>query len=184
MNFLYPRTFRSLFWTLAIVGFVLDIATKYIIWAKLEIGEDIPIVPHVFSLLHQDGLNKGALFGFGNSAETGHIANIIFSIISALAIMVIVGWSFNRNTARDRLLCGALGLVLGGAAGNLYDRLVFGGVRDWLWFRIEGSVPGELRFNWPVFNIADSCLVCGAGLLLLHAFVTKSPGENGDKRAG
>jgi lipoprotein signal peptidase len=62
------------------------------------------------------------------------------------------------------VLCAALGLILAGTLGNLYDRVLFGGVRDFLhWYRY---------FNWPVFNLADSCLVVGAGLLLAHAFLT------------
>src|SRR5436305_586252 len=61
-------------------------------------------------------------------------------------------------------LIASLGLILAGTLGNLYDRIVFSGVRDFLhWYRY---------FDWPVFNIADCCLVCGAGLLLAHAFFT------------
>jgi lipoprotein signal peptidase len=60
----------------------------------------------------------------------------------------------------------ALGLILGGTVGNLYDRLVFGGVRDFMYFHRNS-------FEWPVFNIADCCLVVGAVLLLVQAvFVT------------
>ena len=68
------------------------------------------------------------------------------------------------TTARDRALCGALGLILAGTLGNLYDRLIFDGVRDFLYFH---------WFEWPVFNLADCCLVCGAFLLLVQAFWSK-----------
>ena len=61
----------------------------------------------------------------------------------------------------------ALGLILGGTIGNLYDRLVFGGVRDFLYF---------YKIEWPVFNVADCCLVVGAGVLLVQAlFVAPAP---------
>ncbi len=62
-------------------------------------------------------------------------------------------------------MCFALGLILGGTLGNLYDRIVFSGVRDFLWW--------HKYVDWPVFNIADCCLVCGAALLLIEAFFTK-----------
>ena len=108
-------------------------------------------------------VNHGALFGLLNNHES--LANRLFAAISIVAAVGIVGWSFRRHTSRDRLLCCALGLILAGTIGNLYDRLVFGGVRDFLyWYGYE--------VNWPVFNFADCCLVCGAFLLLAQAFLT------------
>jgi lipoprotein signal peptidase len=61
-------------------------------------------------------------------------------------------------------LCAALGLILAGTLGNLYDRVIFDGVRDFLYF---------YWIEWPVFNLADCFLVCGAGLLLLQAFLSQ-----------
>ena len=107
-------------------------------------------------------VNKGALFGLFNQHE--ELANRVFAAISILAGFAIVGWSFRRTTRGDRLLCAALGLILAGTLGNLYDRIVFGGVRDFLYF---------YYINWPVFNIADCCLVCGAFLLLAQAFLAQ-----------
>jgi lipoprotein signal peptidase len=72
-----------------------------------------------------------------------------------------------KKAQPDRLLFVALGLILGGTLGNLYDRIVFGGVRDFLCF---------YWFEFPVFNVADSCLVVGASLLLLQAFFAKKAG--------
>ena len=69
-------------------------------------------------------------------------------------------------------VCIALGLILGGTLGNFYDRVVFNGVRDFLHW--------NYLFDWPVFNLADSCLVCGACLLLLQAF-GKQPVATDDK---
>src|SRR5262245_9607968 len=107
-------------------------------------------------------VNKGALFGLFNQHE--ELANRVFATISILAGFAIVGWSFRRTTRGDRLLCAALGLILAGTLGNLYDRIVFGGVRDFLYF---------YKINWPVFNIADCCLVCAASLPLAQAFVAQ-----------
>ena len=88
----------------------------------------------------------------------------MFAAVSFLAAVGIAYWSRRPATRGDRILCAALGLILAGTIGNLYDRLVFDGVRDFLhWYR---------WFDWPVFNIADCCLVFGAGLLLAHAFLT------------
>jgi signal peptidase II len=128
-----------------------------------------PILPKV---------NHGALFGLGGERETlphtifaaigswfglepATMANGVFAAVSLLAIVAIAYWSMRRVTASDWSLCAALGLILAGTLGNLYDRLVFNGVRDFLYFH---------WFEFPVFNIADSCLVCGACLLLIQAF--------------
>ena len=83
-------------------------------------------------------------------------------VVSLLAALAIIYWSTQPATARDAWLCAALGLILAGTLGNLYDRLLFNGVRDFLHW--------NLLFDWPVFNLADCCLVCGAGLLLVQAF--------------
>src|SRR5262249_62262574 len=108
-------------------------------------------------------VNTGALFGetFGLPPE---YSNTAFAIISLLAAAAIIYWSTQPSLARDWWLCAALGLILAGTLGNLYDRVVFDGVRDfihWHWRDV---------YYWPVFNIADCCLVLGAGLLVVEAF--------------
>src|SRR5579871_1056888 len=136
--------------------------------AALRAGSG-PILPKV---------NHGALFGLGGERETlphaifaglgswlgldpATMANMVFAAVGVLAVLAIAYWSTRRTTASDACLCAALGLILAGTLGNLYDRLVFNGVRDFLYFH---------WFEFPVFNIADSCLVCGAFLLLIQAF--------------
>ena len=86
----------------------------------------------------------------------------MFAAVSIAAAAGIVVWACRRTTAVDVWLCAALGLILGGTIGNLYDRLVFNGVRDFLYF---------YKIEWPVFNVADCCLVVGACMLLAHAFL-------------
>ena len=103
-------------------------------------------------------VNNGALFGLGNGF--GVTANGFFAIVSSLAAAAIIIWSIRVKLARDVVLFTALGLILGGTLGNLYDRIIFHGVRDFLDF---------YWFKFPVFNVADCCLVCGAGLLLIQA---------------
>src|SRR5205814_10527463 len=111
-----------------------------------------PVLPRV---------NHGALFGLGQDYQV--YANTFFAVVSVAAAAAIAAWSLRRETARDRWLCTALGLILAGTLGNLFDRVVFGGVRDFLYF---------YWFEWPVFNVADCFLVVGAGVLLLQAFTT------------
>jgi lipoprotein signal peptidase len=109
-------------------------------------------------------VNRGALFGWGGGRSDGQDLNLVFAVVSFLAALGITYWSTRSGTRGDRMLCAALGLILAGTLGNLYDRLVFAGVRDFLhWYRY---------YDWPVFNLADCCLVCGAGVLLAHAFFT------------
>lgn len=117
-----------------------------------------PNLPHV---------NHGALFGHDFSFAPG-TSNTLFAVVSLLAAVAIMFWSTRPATRSDRVLCVALGLILAGTLGNFYDRIVFDGVRDFLhWYKFV---------NWPVFNVADCCLVCGAGLLLVHAlFTTEEP---------
>lgn len=184
------RSFRRWLIVLALLGVVIDQGSKYLVFSWLHEhpvyyspGEkqseaNYVIVPDKFrlhtqytnapaeSFLHTwnsgqlPHVNKGALFGMMNDRPE---SNYIFALISVMAGAAIVGWSFKRKTSSDRMLCIALGLILGGTLGNLYDRLVFGGVRDFLYFH---------WFEWPVFNIADCCLVVGACLLLFQAFLT------------
>lgn len=179
------RSYRGLFWILAIVGLVADQVTKYGVFRWLYgggLGDRFEVWPGVFRLVANypgedqhispifgplqtwsgevlPAVNKGALFGLGGDYEGW--ANLVFSIVSVVAAVAIVLWVRRRTTASDWRLCAALGLILAGTVGNLYDRVVFGGVRDFLYFYL---------INWPIFNVADCCLVCGAGVLLLHAF--------------
>ena len=93
------------------------------------------------------------------------MANVVFALVSFLASGAIVYWVTFTAAKRDRLLCACLGLILAGTLGNLYDRLVFGGVRDFLHY--------HGWFEWPIFNVADCCLVVGSFLLLVQAFWVK-----------
>jgi lipoprotein signal peptidase len=192
MNAKAERSFRGLLWGLALVGLTLDQATKYGVFKWLYNGTDhgeYEVVPGKFQLLAQftperetgsslwsalrtwssDALpkvNHGALFGLGGQYVT--YANLVFAVVSILAAAAIIYWSTRQATVRDGVLCAALGLILAGTLGNFYDRIVFNGVRDFLHF---------YWVEWPVFNVADCCLVCGAGLLLLQAFRTQPAAE-------
>lgn len=159
------------FWTLAVLGFTLDQASKFLVFAWLELGEHYTVIRNFLHLTH-NRLNHGALFGLGG--EFGPVASLGFATLSVLAIGFILFWLWRGDIAGDRWLMAALGLIVAGAAGNLIDRLVFQGVRDFIWIYHEFTwLPAESRprpFNYAVFNIADTCLVIGAVMLVVHTF--------------
>ena len=141
-------------------GCLLDLWTKDWIFAKLgpPPSQIWWFIEGFFGL--QTAVNYGALFGMGQGQTS------LLSIISIVALVGILGWLWFGNATTSWLLTLALGLMLAGVVGNLYDRLGFwgeAGVRDWILFRIG-------RFTWPNFNVADICLVVGAGVLILHSF--------------
>src|SRR5262249_47103811 len=169
------RSFRSLFFTLALAGLLLDQASKYLVFQWLHNEPPYDAVPGVFQIdaHHVPGpsqplVNQCALFGFRRAH--GGLANAIFAVISLAAAAAILFWATRRSTSRDWSLSNALGLILAGTLGNLYDRVVFNGVRDFLHLHYR-------EFDWPVFNIADSCLVCGAILLLTQALFSRVPAD-------
>ena len=109
-------------------------------------------------------VNQGALFGMGNGY--GGLANNVYASVSLIAVLSILAWTVLRGSLAGGWICAALGLILGGTIGNLFDRIVFNGVRDFLYF---------YKIDWPVFNVADCCLVCGAIMLVLHAVFVPVP---------
>jgi lipoprotein signal peptidase len=188
------RSYRGLFWGLALTGAALDQVSKYGVFRWLYNdgrGDQHAVVPGAFEVLAQytgaretgTGLlaalrtlgggdvlpkvNHGALFGL--LSEHTDLANALFAGVSLLAAVAITFWGSRAAAARDRSLSVALGLILAGTLGKLYDRLVFNGVRDFLHLHYRDS------FDWPVFNVADVCLVLGAALLLLQAFFGRAP---------
>lgn len=184
-----PRSYRWLFVSLFLTGLVADLVSKYVVFRELyptavyspytgRLESDLGVIPKTFRLhveyaptaeacdcyfVKMNGpvpphVNHGALFGLGS--QHTKVANGFFLGVSVVAAGAILFWGTRPSTRRDGLLSAALGLILGGTLGNLYDRIVFGGVRDFLYFYL---------IDWPVFNIADCCLVVGAGMLLVHA---------------
>lgn len=165
---------RGWFTFFAIAAFAAlgDLATKWAIFARLGMpGEQrgIVLVPGMLSL--ETNLNEGALFGMGQGLGA------VFAAVSLCAIGGILMLVSRPATRSDRWLLLALALITGGIIGNLYDRLGLPGlrwhaplerqgeavlaVRDWIHFKLDGII------DWPIFNLADSWLVIGAGLMLL-----------------
>ncbi len=136
----------------------LDRVTKLWIDRHVQMGQTITIVPHVFRISHV--LNFGAAFSmFAESASPVAVRNSLigFSIVAGLIVLTML-WRMGRAASPASI---GLALILGGAIGNLYDRIHFHYVVDFLEVTI-------VRYHWPDFNVADSCISIGAVLLLLE----------------
>jgi signal peptidase II len=131
---------------------VLDQLTKHVVQQSVAFGAPIRVTPFFDLVLVY---NPGAAFSFLSTAPGWQ--RELFIGIAALASVLIV-YLMRRNAA-DRLFCFALSLILGGALGNLIDRLLLGAVVDFLHFHVA-------QYYWPAFNLADSAITCGAGLLI------------------
>jgi signal peptidase II len=146
---------------LALAGFViaLDQASKAWIVATFGLGESVALTSF-FNVVFV--FNRGASFSF--LADAGGWQRWLFT---GLALLVSV-WLFDmlRQHAREKLLPSGLAMVLGGALGNVIDRIRFGAVVDFLDFHAAG-------WHFPAFNVADSAITIGVALILWHQFRTK-----------
>ncbi len=131
----------------------------------MNLRDSIDILPF-FNLTYVH--NYGAAFSF-LSDESGW--QRWFLSIIAITISGLLIWWLKRLPASNKILCGAYSLVLAGAIGNLYDRMYYGYVIDFLHFYYES-------WHFPAFNIADSAICVGAALLLFDAFTGESPKEH------
>nr|WP_253300784.1 signal peptidase II [Paenibacillus lautus] len=141
---------------IAFVLFLIDQGTKYLIASNLEMYEQIPVIGDFF--LITSSRNRGAAFGILQD-------QLWFFIIVTLIVVGGIVWYLRKVSKEGRkLLPTALALVLGGALGNFIDRLLMGEVVDFLQFNF-GS------YTFPIFNIADSCIVIGVGLIILDTLL-------------
>ena len=130
---------------------ILDRITKIASYIRLSPGQSIKVLPNIFHITLV--LNKGSAFGLFKEGRLFFIASSVLAIIFILLYI----W---KHRIMGPLLSLGLGLILGGAAGNLIDRLRFGYVIDFLDFRV-----------WPVFNVADSAITVGVAILILKIFL-------------
>jgi signal peptidase II len=149
-------------YALAAVVFGADRATKWLVESRMSFTDSYTVIPGFFDIVHTQ--NTGIAFGlFANS--TSEWRTVILIALSGAALLLVAGmlWSSNRM---DRLSVTGLALILGGAMGNVFDRIVWGRVTDFLEFYV-----GTL--HWPTFNVADSAIVIGSGLLLVELLKPK-----------
>lgn len=140
---------------LSILVIMIDQFTKHLILQHISMGETIRLLPFFNFIL---SFNQGSAFGFLNQASGWQV--LFFSAISVVVIIVLLIWLLRLTYPNAWTAC-AIGLVIGGAAGNLIDRLRFSVVVDFLDFHL-GS------WHYATFNFADSAIVAGVLMLLLH----------------
>lgn len=154
---------RAAAFSLAGLVLIADRLTKLLAEAFLSPAETLPVIPGLFNLVLTE--NRGMAFGMfseGNSEWRTFFFSAIALFVMGLVATVL--WQRSpTGMAASRLSRVGLSLVLGGAAGNLYDRLVKGAVTDFLDFHIGA-------YHWPAFNIADAAISVGVGLALFDAW--------------
>ncbi len=162
---------RIYYYWIALFVFVLDYVTKKIIATQMNIGDQISVISNFFLITSHR--NRGAAFGILQEQR-------LFFIIITIVIVIGIIWYIQamRKTAKPWLLIG-LGLVLGGALGNFLDRARYGEVVDFLQFNF-GS------YQFPIFNVADSAIVCGVALILIDTLLSakdeKKRMDNGEDK--
>ena len=138
------------------VVIAIDVYTKHFIQQAFQYGEHVQITSF-FDLVRYH--NEGAAFSF--LANQGGWQHFFFTAIAVVASAVMI--YLLRKHTEQKLFCFAITLVLGGALGNLYDRLTLGYVVDFLFFHYQ-------IYYWPAFNVADSAITGGVALLFLDSF--------------
>jgi len=161
---------RALYLLIAFGVVLLDRWSKHMVEQRIALYTHIQIIPGFFRLTHTE--NTGAAFSlFADSTapwKTGLL--IAFSVI-ALVVVSILLWKNHHAQVATGV---GLALIMGGALGNLWDRLARGRVVDFLLLYVK-------RYQWPVFNLADSAIVVGAGLLVLEILFHKSSAGEGSR---
>lgn len=143
-------------YALAMLVFAVDRATKWLVESRVSFTDTFTVIPGFFDIVHSQ--NTGVAFGlFADATSPWRTAILVAISLAAIALVAAMLWGAPRM---DRLSVTGLALVLGGAAGNVFDRIVWGRVTDFLEFYV-----GNL--HWPTFNVADSAIVIGSGLLLM-----------------
>lgn len=144
-------------------GVILDIISKWFVFSRLDAFEKVTLVPGFVNILRTE--NEGVVFGMFPGRTNAFIA---FSAIAIIIIVCIYIWSdktfFVSNVA--------LGLILAGAIGNLWDRIWFSHVRDFIDLHIKD------KYHWPTFNIADSLICVGISIMVFSSFSLKKQNEH------
>jgi signal peptidase II len=156
---------KHLPWLLLISAavFVADRWTKIWVGRHIRLGGAIPVINRVLRITHWT--NEGAAFSMFANSGSPHavrIGLIVFTVVAAAAVLTSMIWLGSRIT----LTTVALALILGGALGNLHDRIDYGSVIDFIEVHI-------FSYHWPDFNVADSAIVVGACLLFLDSLLPK-----------
>ena len=136
----------------SIILFVIDLVTKILITNFMRVGDQIKIIPNFFSIMYVR--NTGAAFSILENSR-------FFFIIAGILVLIFIYLFLVRNKTLNMYLIICYSMLIGGIIGNLYDRIVYGYVVDFLSFNIIG-------YYFPVFNIADSFIVISIILLIIN----------------
>jgi len=157
---------RTLHFLISILVVILDRWSKRLVATRIAMYRHIQVIPGFFQITHTE--NTGAAFSlFADSPSHWKTAMLIgFSIVAMIVVSALL-WKQSRTLTMTGI---ALSLILGGAVGNLWDRVASGRVVDFLLFYIK-------RYQWPVFNLADSAIVVGACLLVIEILFSHAKSE-------
>jgi signal peptidase II len=147
---------------IAAAVFALDRLTKWIVETRVSFTDTYKVIPGFFDIVRSE--NRGVAFGIFNDS-TSDLRTMLLVMLS-LAAIVCVGFMLRKARDMDAALLWALSLILGGAAGNVFDRILRGRVTDFLELYL-----GD--YHWPTFNAADSAIVIASGLLVVDLLRTK-----------
>ena len=139
---------------IAAAAYVLDRLTKLLIIDRLDLYQSVRVVDGFFDITHVR--NTGAAFSF--LAHLDESYRVYFFAATTIAAIGLLLYFVKEAKSADTLMLSALGLILGGALGNLTDRLMYGNVVDFIDWYVG-------RYHWPAFNMADSCITVGVFLL-------------------
>jgi signal peptidase II len=145
----------------------LDRLTKWLIETRVSFEDTIKVIPGFFNIVRSE--NRGVAFGlFNDSTSQWRTLLLVLLSVAAVIGVSIVLW---RPERLDRLSRSGFALILGGATGNVVDRVLYGRVTDFLLFYIRD-------YQWPAFNVADSAIVVGSGLLAVGLLWPKTQAAN------
>ena len=160
---------RSFYLLIALIVVALDRLAKRAVAQRIALYAHIQVIPGFFRLTHTE--NTGAAFSmFADSPAPWKTAMLVGFSMLALVVVSVLLW---KNNPAHAVTGVGLSLIMGGALGNLWDRLTSGRVVDFLLFYVK-------QYQWPVFNLADSAIVVGAGLLIIEILFAKSGLEEPD----
>ncbi len=157
---------RKYHFLIAVLVVAVDRLSKWLVATRISLHDSVLVLPGFFRLTHVQ--NSGAAFGlFADSASQWTAAILILFSVLALVVVSALLWKNSHSMTTTGV---GLALILGGAVGNLWDRLLNGHVVDFFDFYL-GS------YHWPAFNVADSAIVIGALLLVAEILFAKAPAE-------
>lgn len=149
---------------IAFAVLVCDQLTKYAI--ANYVLDELPIIKMTsfFNLVY--AWNTGVSFSMFNNS--GALGTILLCLVASAIVIALLWWMYKEQNLIIRI---GLGLIVGGALGNIVDRIRFGAVFDFLDFHLGGH-------HWPAFNVADSCICVGAAVIIIHSLIYPEKKEN------